>query len=480
MKAKNIKTLFVAFFLLFFSYSCHAQIVESSIYSISGDETLILAKIPNLSDGNVAIVDIKMKYGNSEIFISKKEIRPYNLNKEKEIYLRIQGIYPKDIFEPIVLSVIKTDVTGPRAYIEKICQNGNSADVLITFKGYELQREKVKTRILYRNRTKNELAWKQSGFLMLDKPIQKDNACDPKSNNQVAIYISNLENGSVYQMRPVASVEGDGIPINYETVKISGKEYLANGTIAPFRSILVEFPKNRIDTPHYLQCGNVWSDYVFYHGENFCKDGCLDTSMSMILAYWYNKDPGFRANWDSKLSDIYNKSTNEQKKFIKLSEGVTGKVPNPFSSYAMAKINGYWWSSSIWDYIGLKPIRVKSNDPKYIENNFISKGIPLLIYCTPSHASGRSNHFAVDLGFSKYENFSWNNKKYINYAITNDSYYGYNRILDVVYDYNYVKSHKNPNISRVPTCGYQHGISTTNQFFGGLVAFVPKDYYFEN
>ncbi len=371
----------------------------------------------------------------------------------------------------------KVRTLAPKAFIEAICQEKTRAEIMVSFWGYDTTTEKVRTRILYRDRTNNETVWKQTEAVLLPDNLRKNNACDPKKDNQARLLLNNLIPGHIYELRPAANIDGRYAKINYESVKIGGVEYLADGNKAAFRSLMAMGGDAGAITPHYYQCGNVWSDYAFSSGESFCKDGCLDTSMSMILAYWYQKDSSFKKNWDEKLNTIYSNSSNYQKKFLKLSESRTGNKPNPFSSYMAAKVNGYWWSDSLWKFLKLKPVPIKTNDPKIIERDFLSKGIPVLVYCTPSHASGRSNHFAVLMKFAKYSQYEYQGRKYLDFGLTNDSYYGSSRVLNVVADYNRVKNHKNPKIPHVPTCGYQYGISTENQFFGGLVAFVPENYY---
>ena len=231
--------------------------------------------------------------------------------------------------------------------------------------------------------------------------------------------------------------------------------------------------------PHYLQCIGPWSEFLFTTGERFCKDGCLDTSLSMILAYWYPRDLTFKKNWDQQLRIIANNLSGDDLARFNQAKQITGNVPNPYTSYWFARLNGYWWDSDIWAKLKLKPVPVNTNSRQAIEERYLAKGIPLLAYCTPSHASGRSNHFAVLMDFADNSVtgnvYTYNGRNYLTDIITNDSYYGAKRILNAVNDYNHVKEYKNPDIPGVPKCGYQYGIYTENQFFGGLVAIVPID-----
>ncbi len=241
-----------------------------------------------------------------------------------------------------------------------------------------------------------------------------------------------------------------------------------------------------IQTPHYLQCNfSYWGGYVFEGGKTFCKGGCFDTSITMILAYWYKNSTSFKYNWEKKLAETYSTlkkwcSTRgnvycKRHDIMKGFERRLGKMPNPYSSYWTAKTHGgYWTSTKVWDALNLKVIPIKTNEGKYIQDNYLSRGIPVLGYCAPSHASGRSNHFFVLQGFSKYDGYIKNGKKYINYALTNDSYYGENRILNVVNDYWRVKKYVNSSISKIPECGYQYGRYSKNIFAGGLAAIVVK------
>jgi len=236
--------------------------------------------------------------------------------------------------------------------------------------------------------------------------------------------------------------------------------------------------------PHYLQCVGPWSEFLFTTGERFCKDGCLDTSLSMLLAYWYNRDKDFKANWDKLLPQIASQLSGDNLVRFNQSKQATGNVPNPYTAYWFARLNGYWWNEGIWPKLKLKAIPVQTNSKQEIQDRYLAKGIPLLAYCTPSHASGRSNHFAVLMDFANSNTnniyVSSNGKDYLTDILTNDSYYGAKRVLNAINDYNYVRTHKNAGIPDVPKCGYQYGLYTENQYYGGLVAIVPIDLELDN
>lgn len=181
--------------------------------------------------------------------------------------------------------------------------------------------------------------------------------------------------------------------------------------------------EKRLDVPWFSQMDfSTWGARWWTDGKTFAASGCGDTSLGMIVAYWYKNSPLVKQKWDEmyvKLIKARPAADDYEKKL--------GKGPNPWSVNEYT----YWKGASTNDWtdklpsalaeIGLERIIIRTNDIKQVKS-YTDRGIPLLVRCRPSPNTGLDlGHFVVATGFFADQGYKASDgKMYLNNFYAND------------------------------------------------------------
>lgn len=243
----------------------------------------------------------------------------------------------------------------------------------------------------------------------------------------------------------------------------------SSGTNSKSTEICFEAPKESyLNVPFYSQGGGPWAweswdNWCGGEYPSFASSGCGETSLSMIITYWYDKDPTVKKLWDKKLQEVKNIERDPLRYPYRLypykNIDKYGSKPNPFSvnRFVIAKgafggSDGCHWNENmgaVLNEIGLQIEWVNTNDIKRNEY-YIDRGIPLLVRCKPSYITGSSvGHFIVVTGFYSDKQYRYGSRYYLNNMFINDP---------AVRNATGGKNTKLKIEERLPSaCGYQYG-----------------------
>ncbi|HNZ84126.1 MAG TPA: hypothetical protein PKL98_02565 [Candidatus Pacearchaeota archaeon] len=243
------------------------------------------------------------------------------------------------------------------------------------------------------------------------------------------------ENTVSFEMKPNARYQVSALVYNLAGLKESGNMQFTS----PNKIIYSTNLPAKIN--YVSQIGSVDGRYSAY--------GCFDASLIMVLDYWVRiHKPAYNSWYQNNDS-------------------------GPTPGYC------YFNTLDVAQRSGFKVIEINTNNPEYLEANFLRRGIPLIFYCVPSHNTGvgfhgigNSDHYSVLTGFNSGSNiYERSGYKYLNNIHIFDPARGEDNL-------NIQSRIRELGISSL-RCGYQFGQSfeygIPSLLYSGLFAVVPND-----
>jgi len=156
---------------------------------------------------------------------------------------------------------------------------------------------------------------------------------------------------------------------------------------------------NTMNVPHFYQQDCAWGEIDLCPGnyKPMSLVGCGETSFAMILNYWWIYDSTFRNAWNRQNDN----QAPDPEIVFRWEQNQRTQDCLAWNREKLAEVLGK---------MGLCIRDVTYNDPTRIQNKYLDRGIPLMMFCRPSNRTGNNQHIVTLLKFLSSPNGNTINK----------------------------------------------------------------------